>query len=87
MFWLVFLNAFFNTIQILNLCLPCLFFDVGQIFLASSLYFFKVLNVLKDLQPPLPALSCLQAQRKLESQLEISFHKKGFFKLDETSVS
>ena len=57
-------------------------FDVGQIFLVSSLCLFEVLNVLKDLQPPLPALSCLQAQRKLESQLEISFHKKGFFKLD-----
>ena len=66
---------------------PMPVFDVGQIFLVSSLCLFEVLNVLEEMQPPLPALSCLQAQRKFESQFEASIHKKGFFKLDDTSVN
>ena len=56
-------------------------------FLVLSVCSFEMLNVLEEMQPPLPALSCLQAQRKFESQFEASIHKKGFFKLDGTSVN
>ena len=78
MFWPFFFQTPLSILfKYYALGLLCLLWMLARYFFVSRLCSFEVLNVLEEIQAPLTAPSCLQAQRKFESQFEFSFDKKS----------